>query len=115
MSTMEAKQSLIQNVPVLTISGKIDALTSGELEAALDRLVDRKSPKAVVDMKGVDYISGSGLRALVVAQNKARNCQGDLVLVSLQPMVKEVFEITGIKPFFSICPSLEDALKSMKP
>jgi anti-sigma B factor antagonist len=115
MSNMEAKQSLVLNVPVLTIYGKIDALTSGDLEAALNRLVDCSSPMAVVDMKGVDYISGSGLRVLVGAQNKARKSQGDLVLVSLQPMVNEVFEITGLKSFFSIYPRLEEVLKGIKP
>ena len=112
---MEAKQTLVLNVPVITISGKIDALTSGYLEAALNRLIDYSSPMAVVDMKDVDYISSSGLRALVGAQNRARKSQGDLVLVSLQPMVKEVFEITGLKSFFSIYPRLEEALKGIKP
>ncbi len=112
---MEVHRTLIQDVPVLSITGKIDALTSGDLEAALKALVSSSGTRAVVDMGGVEYMSSSGLRALVGALNMARHNQGDLALASLQPMVREVFEITGIKTFFPIFQNVDEAVKSFKP
>lgn len=41
MSKMEIIQSLIGDIPVLSISGKIDAVTSKDLEAALIGLIDK--------------------------------------------------------------------------
>jgi anti-anti-sigma regulatory factor len=41
MSKMEILQNLIDDIPVLSVSGKIDAATSKDLEAALIGLIDK--------------------------------------------------------------------------
>jgi anti-sigma B factor antagonist len=113
--SIEINQTQSGNMLILSLSGKIDAMTSKELEAALNSLTGHDGVNIVLDMGGVEYISSSGLRILMAALNRVRQSHGDLVLTSLQPMVMEVFEITGIKRFFSIYPNKSDALNSLKP
>jgi anti-anti-sigma factor len=110
---MEINKTLIYDTPVLNVSGKIDAVTSKQLESAIDEMLQPDARMILLDLREVEYVSSSGLRVLMVAKEKLRQRQGDLRLSSLQPLVREVFEITGLKAFFTIYPSQGDALKEM--
>ncbi len=114
VSQMEIIQSLIDDIPVLSVSGKIDAVTSRDLEAALIGLIDANKKNLVVDMEKVEYLSSSGLRVLMASLNKLKHKDGDLLLAALQPFVKEVFVLTGASRFFSIYPSQGEAIKSLQ-
>jgi anti-anti-sigma factor len=48
----------------------------------------------VVDMAGVAYISSVGLRALMMAAKQTKVSGGKLAVAALQPVVKEIFEIS---------------------
>ena len=114
MSKMEIIHSLIEDIPVLTVSGKIDAVTSKDLENALTGLIDKNRNFLVIDMENVEYLSSSGLRVLMASLNKLKKNQGDLLLAALQPFVKEVFSLTGAVRFFSIYPNHNEAIKSLQ-
>jgi anti-sigma B factor antagonist len=114
MSKMEIIHSLIDDIPVLTVSGKIDAVTSKDLENALAGLIDKNEVFLVIDMEKVEYLSSSGLRVLMASLNKLKKMQGDLLLAALQPFVKEVFSLTGAIRFFSIYPNHNEAIKSLQ-
>lgn len=113
ISKMEINKILIYDTPILNVSGKIDAVTSKQLESAIDELLKLDAKMMLLDLREVEYVSSSGLRVLMVAKEKLRQRHGDLRLASLQPLVREVFEITGLKQFFSIYPSQGEALKDM--
>jgi anti-sigma B factor antagonist len=114
MSQMEIFQSLIDDIPVLSVSGKIDAVTSKDFEAALIGLIDQNKKFFVVDMEKVEFLSSSGLRVLMASLNKLKHKDGDLKLAALQPFVKEVFVLTGASRFFSIYSSQGEAIKSFQ-
>lgn len=111
--TMEINQTVINNIPIIAVSGRIDATTSKDLETALNDLIDQNNNKIVVDLAGVEYISSVGLRVMLAALKKVRPRQGDVKLASLQPFVREVFEITGFTKLFSIYPNQGEAISKM--
>ncbi len=111
---MEINKSIINNVPVIKVSGRIDATTSRDLETALNELIDQDRAQIVLDLGSVEYISSVGLRVMLAALKKVRPKKGDVKLVSLQPFVREVFEITGFTKLFSIYTNQGDALNGMK-
>ncbi|HUS75397.1 MAG TPA: STAS domain-containing protein [Methanothrix sp.] len=114
MSKMEIIQSLIGDIPVLSVSGKIDAVTSKDLEAALIGLIDQNKKFLLVNMEKVEFLSSSGLRVLMASLNKLKHKDGDLLLAALQPFVRDVFFMTGANRFFSIYPSQGEAIKSLQ-
>lgn len=114
MIKMEIIQSLIDDIPVLSISGKIDAVTSKDLEATLTEFMDQNKKFLVVDMEKVEFLSSSGLRVLMASLNKLKRQDGDLKLAALQPFVRNVFVLTGAVRFFSIYPSQGEAIKSLQ-
>jgi anti-sigma B factor antagonist len=111
---MEISQTIINNVSVIAVSGRIDATTSPDLESVLNNLIDQKKTEIVLDLGGVEYVSSVGLRVLLTTLKKVRPQRGDMKLVSLQPFVKEVFEITGFTRLFSIYSNLSEALFCVK-
>jgi len=83
----------------LTIApvGRIDTITSPELEAAV--VLDGVS-ELVFDLAGVDYISSAGLRVLLSAQKKMTG--KSMAIANARPAVKEVFDITGFSDIFTL-------------
>ncbi|MDQ1262501.1 MAG: hypothetical protein QG575_1682 [Euryarchaeota archaeon] len=114
MSKMEIIQSLIDNIPVLSVSGKIDAVTSKELETALIGLIEQDRRFLIIDMEKVEFLSSSGLRVLMASLNRLKHKDGDLLLAALQPFVKDVFFMTGASRFFPIHASRAEAIKSLQ-
>lgn len=81
------------NTIVLRVEGKIDTLTSPELEQAIaDTYED--CGKLVLDLSKVDYISSAGLRVIVVAHREMEKHYG-LIIKNLSKNVKNVLTITG--------------------
>lgn len=111
---MEIDQKIIDNIPIIAVSGRIDASTSKDLENALNSLIDGNNMNIVIDLAGVEYISSVGLRVMLAALKMVRPKQGDVKLVALQPFVREVFEITGFTKLFTIYPNQGEAIDSIK-
>jgi anti-sigma B factor antagonist len=107
---MQIIQTCIDNVPIVSVSGRIDATTSKDLESILNELVGQNRSVIVLDLDGVTYISSVGLRVLLATQKKVRTKKGGVRLVSLQPFVREVFEMTGFNRLFSIYSNQSEAL-----
>jgi anti-anti-sigma factor len=111
---VEMSQKRIGNAAIVAISGRIDAVTSRDLEAVLSNLIDNNNKKIVASLAGVEYISSAGLRVLLAALKRLRQEQGDLRLASLQPSVREVFDITGFAKLFTILSSEKEAVDSWR-
>jgi anti-sigma B factor antagonist len=94
---MEIDKKLVEDIAIVAVSGKIDAVTSRDLESMLKGLMDQNNTKVVVDLKGVDFISSSGIRVFIAFKKSLMAKKGDIAVSSLQPFVKEIFEMTGLQ------------------
>lgn len=97
-------------VAVVAPVGRLDTNTSRELERTLFRRLGGGERHLVIDLSGVEYISGAGVRVLLRAANAVREKGGRLVLCSLGRSVREVFDLTGLAPLFTIDDSRDVAL-----
>ncbi len=93
----------------LELTGRVDSVGAGELETALNELLDQGNFRIVLDMAGVQYINSAGLRTLADAVTRARARDGDLRLAALTPKVARVLKIIGFDRFFDEYPTTEDA------
>ena len=59
------------NTAVLVLRGSLDIDTAPVLKANLARLVDRPSPRVVVDVSGLDFCDSMGVGVLVTAHGRA--------------------------------------------
>jgi len=102
------------NVYVISLNGRLDANAANDVEKKLDSLFMSAKSQLVVNLKGLEYISSSGLRVLLAALKKMRKQQGDIRLACLQPYVKEVFDIAGFTQLFKMFDKEEEAIDSFK-
>ena len=85
----------------LEIVGRLDTLTSPELEKAIKPLIE---PGAVVvfDCDKMEYISSSGLRVILSTHKQLASSGGRLIVRNLNPEVRTVFDMTGFLRLLNI-------------
>jgi anti-anti-sigma factor len=109
---MELKEKIIDDTYIIEVSGRLDTITSEELESRLNNLIDQVNAKIVIDLSAVDYTSSVGLRVLLAALKKQKEKQKTLKLASMQPFVRDTFRVTGLDRIFSIYLTQEDAIRN---
>lgn len=98
---MEITKTITDNTANVALTGRLDTLTSSDLETALDEVLD-KVQFLVFDFKDLDYISSAGLRVLLTAQKILSKKDGHVSVINCSPEVKEVFSITGFSDILEI-------------
>lgn len=98
---MEVHFTTTEGITLITVQGRIDTITAGDFEAKVTQLTDG-SGNIIIDCAQMDYISSSGLRVFLVLQKRIKAMGGVLKLCSLQPSIKEIFDISGFSTIFSI-------------
>ena len=96
--TIDKKQN--GNALEIALEGRLDTMTSPELEAALkDSLAAADS--LTLDFAKLDYISSAGLRVLLSA-HKAMSGKGGMKVTNVNEIVQEVFDVTGFADILTI-------------
>jgi len=79
---------------ILTVEGRVDAISSKELQDAIIGAF-QSTKNLVVDFKKVEYIVSAGLRALLLGQKTAISKSGTMKLIHVGDVVMDVFRMTG--------------------
>jgi anti-anti-sigma factor len=103
----------IEDILLIAISGKIDIVSTKDLEIFLDQAI-YKSSKIVFDMAETEYINSSGLRILLAAIKRFKQNNGEMRLASPRPLIKNIFDISGLSNIFSIYQTLQEAIDSFE-
>lgn len=83
----------------LLLEGRLDTITSPQLELELGKLDDVKH--LILNLDKLDYISSAGLRMVLSAQKKM-SALGDLRVINVSEAVMEVFEMTDFTSIIDI-------------
>lgn len=97
------------NIVVVSLQGRMDAVSAPKLETFVKE--QPMSQSFVLNLESLEYVSSAGLRTLLMFGKQVKADSGNLVLCSLNGIVKEVFELSGFQKLFVIKESLEEALK----
>jgi anti-anti-sigma factor len=103
---------------VLHLAGRLDNSTTDGLKSSLDLHVGNcraEGDRLILDLSGVDYISSVGLRLLMLAARQSREQGGTIVVAALQPVVREIFDISRFNLVFQCFGSVREALARVSP
>lgn len=84
----------------ITIEGRLDTMTSPQLEEELKTSLEGITD-LTFDFDKLEYISSAGLRVLLSAQ-KTMNKQGIMKIVHVSEPVMDVFDVTGFVDILTI-------------
>ena len=85
----------------IAVDGRIDTTTTPELEkeikSSLDGFMD-----LVFDFTGLEYISSSGLRALLFALKAMQKQGGNMTVTNCGDFILEIFAVTGFSKLLTV-------------
>ena len=84
----------------IALEGRLDTMTSPELEAELKQSMDG-AESLTLDLSKLEYISSAGLRVLLSA-HKAMTGKGGMKVKNVNEIVQEVLEVTGFSDILTI-------------
>ena len=94
---------------VVSVSGEIDVYTSPLLQERLVEVIRDGSSSIALDLSQVTFLDSTGLGVLITGLKRCRSADGDLVLVTAQPNVLKVLEITGLNEVFQVHDTIDGA------
>ena len=95
---------------ILRLKGYLDTYNGYQFQRQMEKVAAAGYTRLVFDMAGVTYISSGPVAGFVDLLKEVRSQDGDVVLVSMQPRVMEVFDLLGLIGFFRVADSVEEGL-----
>lgn len=110
---MEINTKKKDNVLVISLKGRLDAVTAPDFDKKLESLLSEGENVLIINFSELEYISSAGLRSILVSAKQLKANGGRMLLAELMGPVKEVFEISGFYSIFQIFETEADALNQM--
>ncbi|WP_255449967.1 STAS domain-containing protein [Skermania sp. ID1734] len=99
----------VNGITVLSLVGALDMVTAPELSKAIEAAQYQRPSGLIIDMSQVDFLSSSGMSALVAAQQEF----GDEVrfcVVADGPATSRPMRLIGLDEQLALFATLDDAL-----
>jgi anti-anti-sigma factor len=85
---------------VVVPTGELDIATAQALEQELESAFESDADRVVLDLRELEFIDSSGIRALLMARRKADSTQAGFALVAGDRALERTLEIAGIHRVF---------------
>jgi anti-anti-sigma factor len=102
----------------VTLDGRMDLEGTQAIDMKFTALTATKKTAVLVDMSKVTFLASIGIRTLLSCAKAVSNRGGKMVLLSPQPMVKDVMERTGVAsliPVYDDLTAAKAALQAIQP
>lgn len=94
---------------LLRFKGELDASSSVYADNALEEAIASSSGFVLIECSELTYISSAGLGVLLAAFQACNLKEMELVMVNMQPKIRNVFEILGLDRLIKSASTVEDA------
>lgn len=98
----------VDGVGLAHVSGRIDGITSGNLEEDLLAFIDKSPARVVVDLQRTSFVSSAGLRVFILAARRLRERGMRLGVRNMNREVRETFELTRLDLMMDLSGDLTD-------
>ena len=86
----------------MELKGRIDTTNADQFQQEVSPLMEGNQLDIDIDCTEMTYTSSQGLRTFLLLQKSVNARGGKMVLHNMNPMVKEVFDITGFSNIITI-------------
>lgn len=107
-------QELDGNVTKVILSGQIDVAGAHEIDMPMSIIAGSRKA-VVIDLSAVDFMASMGLRSIVVSAKSIASKRGKAVLLSPQPQVEEIINVSGIDTLIPIYRDEAEAIAAVVP
>lgn len=107
---MNIRLDSVKTCTIIRVEGRIDTLTSPQLEETVTTLTHSEIYTLVIDLSKVDYLSSSAFRIFVKFHKLCRSNDGQIILQGVQPALMGLFKISGFDKLFCFTTQDQDSL-----
>jgi len=111
---LKISELAIDGIFILKLEGKLDSITSEELEKKTASLLKNNEKFFLIDFEKLDYISSFGLRIIIGIAKKVKAEGNNFFLASMNEQVREVFEVTGLLSVFDTFNNVSEVVRHIK-
>ena len=94
---------------VISLDGDLDASSSILVDKTLEDMLQRDKKFILVNFTLLTYISAAGIGAFIYHIKKLKEQDKIIVLYSMRPSIRNIFEVTGLEEIIPIVDSEEEA------
>ena len=98
---------------ILEVDERLDSENVDDVKSEAMKVIDAGRGGIILDMSDTKFIDSIGLGALVSILKQAAQKDMKIILCSLSPQVRQIFELTRLYRLFDIFDSVDEALKSI--
>lgn len=105
------KCEVVGNVLIVRLTGELDLHITDDMRNTLDTFLDDPQIKHVIfNLSQANYIDSSGLGVMLGRYKRVVQRGGKVLLVSPQPQVRKILELSGLMTIMEECNDEEEAL-----
>ena len=110
---MEIKiQKNSDDIYLVDLSGEMDLSSSNQLKDLIMKMIKNKAERFIINLNEVSNINSAGIGALVYISSTLKKLNCPLIIVVPEGPAMQALEVTRLKSYFTIAPSLKEALSS---
>ena len=98
---------------IVAARGELDVATAAGLQNALETARGSGARRLIADLAAVTFLDSAALGVIVKSARKLRMNGGELVVVTDDPRIVRVFEITGLDAVVRVERSLVEAVNEL--
>ena len=110
---MEIQKQQVGDVWLVTGNGRLDGIHSSAFANQVEKLITRTNPKILIDFTDIDFVTSAGLRVLLLLVKKANASGSVFALCSVNDQVRQVLDVSGFTPMFSIHPGRAEGIAAL--
>ncbi len=101
-------------VVILAPHGSLDINTRKIFQDKLIELLDVGETAILVDLSHVDFMTSTGLSAVLYAAKRVEDISGKFAVCSVNKDIQTVFKISGFDSILDIYPNVDEALSNLQ-
>ena len=98
---------------ILSLAGGLDGGGASILLTKISAIVERATPRLVLECEDLSYINSTGLRAVLIGAKTCRQAGGKLAIAALGPQCRSVMEMSGFLSVIDYRETREAALDAL--
>ncbi|MCM2466019.1 STAS domain-containing protein [Methanoculleus oceani] len=111
---MDLQTERRDGILTFVIRGRLDGYGAGQVTDAVQASLQDDDRSVVFDLAGLSYLSSAGIRVLLAVKKQLKERNGILALAGIQEYPKNVLDMAGVTPIFSLYPGVEEAVAACR-
>ena len=95
---------------LVELGGSLDLYSSEQLKELVLKIIERRAERLIISLKDIDRVNSAGIGALIYISSTLKKLNCPLFFVVPEGPVMTALEVTRLKSYFTIAPTLNEAI-----